>query len=70
MARGSCTFKQGDVTKAVKAVVAAGVNVARVEIDKNGRIVVIAGVPMPAIDGPSNGVNEVEDWFKKHAHQS
>jgi hypothetical protein len=43
MARGQCTFKQSDVTKAVKAVVAAGVHVARVEVDKEGRIVVVAG---------------------------
>jgi hypothetical protein len=43
MPRGQCTFKQSDVTKAVKAVVAAGVQVARVEVDKEGRIVVVAG---------------------------
>jgi hypothetical protein len=43
MARGQCTFKQGDITKAVKAVVAAGIEVARVEVDKDGRIVVVAG---------------------------
>jgi hypothetical protein len=45
MSRGSSTFKQTDVTKAVRAVVAAGVEVARVEVDKDGRIVVIAGKP-------------------------
>jgi hypothetical protein len=33
------------VTVAVKAVVAAGVAVARVEIDKEGKIVMIAGKP-------------------------
>jgi predicted site-specific integrase-resolvase len=42
MARGSCTFKQRDVKCAVKAVVAAGVLVRRVEIDKAGKIVVVA----------------------------
>ena len=47
MARGQCTFKQSDVTKAVKAVVAAGVEVARVEVDKDGRIVVVAGKAVP-----------------------
>jgi hypothetical protein len=41
MARGSCTFKQRDVRAAVKAVRAAGVEVARVEIDKDGKIVVV-----------------------------
>jgi hypothetical protein len=45
MPRGQCTFRQSDVTKAVKAVVAAGVQVARVEVDRAGRIVVIVGEP-------------------------
>jgi hypothetical protein len=45
MSRGACTFKQTDVTKAVKAVVAAGVEVARVEVDRDGRIIVITGKP-------------------------
>ncbi len=45
MARGPCTFKQGDVTRMVKGVVAAGVDVMRVEVDTDGRIVVIAGKP-------------------------
>ncbi len=47
MSRGPCTFKQNDVTRAVKAVVAAGVEVARVEVDKDGRIVVVAGKSVP-----------------------
>jgi len=47
MSRGPCTFKQSDVAKAVKAVVAAGVEVARVEVDKHGRIVIVAGKPVP-----------------------
>lgn len=43
MPRGNCTFRQRDVTAAVKAVVAAGVDVSRVEIDKDGKIVVVTG---------------------------
>jgi hypothetical protein len=43
MARGACTFRQRDVTAAVKAVVDAGVKVARVEVGKDGKVVVIAG---------------------------
>jgi hypothetical protein len=43
MARGQCTFRQGDVTKAVKAVIAAGIEVARVEVGPDGRIVVVTG---------------------------
>ena len=45
MPRGPCTFKQGDVTRMVKGVLAAGVDVMRVEVDMDGRIVVIAGKP-------------------------
>ncbi|MGY4480090.1 hypothetical protein [Bradyrhizobium sp. USDA 3364] len=43
MSRANQTFKATDVTKAVKAVVAAGVSVGRVEILTDGRIVVIVG---------------------------
>jgi hypothetical protein len=41
MSRGPRTFRQGDLTRVVKAVRAAGVEVARVEVDKAGRIVVV-----------------------------
>jgi len=44
MPRGPCTFRQKDVTRALRATVAAGIPVQRVEID-NGKIVVVAGEP-------------------------
>jgi hypothetical protein len=43
MARGSSTFRQQDVTRALKATVAAGIEVQRIEIDKTGKIVVVTG---------------------------
>jgi hypothetical protein len=45
MPRAPRTFKQRDVTAAIKAVVAAGIEVRRVEVERDGRIVVIAGKP-------------------------
>jgi hypothetical protein len=41
MARAPSTFRQQDVTRAVKAVAAAGVHISRIEIDKAGKIVII-----------------------------
>jgi hypothetical protein len=43
MARGVLTFRQQDVTRALRAAVAAGIEVQRVEIDKSGKIVLIFG---------------------------
>ena len=45
MARGPSTFRQQDVTRALRATVAAGIEVSRVEIDKEGKIVIITGKP-------------------------
>ena len=41
MSRGPATFRQRDVSAAIKAALAAGVEVARVEIGKDGKIIVV-----------------------------
>ena len=43
MARASLTFRQSDVTRAVKAVMAAGIKVERVEVDSVGKITIVTG---------------------------
>jgi hypothetical protein len=45
MARARLAFRQTDMTRAVRAVEAAGKRVARVEVDRDGKIVVIVGEP-------------------------
>ena len=59
MARAPSTFGQQDVTKAVKAVTAAGVGIARVEIDSTGKITIItAGA---SLTQPEQG-RETNEW--------
>ena len=62
MARGKLTFRQRDVTRAVKAVRAAGVPIARVEVDNSGKIVVVTGEPdktAPARIGEANEWDQI-----------
>jgi hypothetical protein len=54
MARTPSTFRQNDVTRAVKAVLAAGVGVARVEIDPSGKIVLVMMEPSESEPQPTN----------------
>ena len=59
MPRAPSTFRQQDVTRAVKAVAAAGVHIARIEIDKAGKIVIIATDPA---DHPGETNTEANEW--------
>jgi len=43
MARGPLTFRQQDLVRALKGAKAAGIEIARVEIDKAGKIVMVTG---------------------------
>lgn len=48
MSRGLQTFRQRDVTKAVKALAAAGKAVAEIRVDKTGAHIVVAWKPAEA----------------------
>jgi hypothetical protein len=50
MSKAQHTFKQGDATKAIKAVVKAGLGVKRVEISEGKIVVITAGQPEPPAD--------------------
>jgi hypothetical protein len=45
MSHGPQRFWKRDVVRAIKAARAAGVPIARVEVDKDGKIIVVAGEP-------------------------
>jgi hypothetical protein len=53
-------FKQGDVTRALKGAVAAGLKPSRVEIDAAGRIVLDFGQGTPAAEA-----NPFDTWKAK-----
>jgi hypothetical protein len=50
MARGPCTFKKTDLTRAVEAVVAAGLAVNRVLMNKDGSFVLMTDKDADAVD--------------------
>jgi hypothetical protein len=50
MARGKLTFRQRDLTAAIKGAQAAGMSIGRVEIGRDGKIVIIAAGTATADD--------------------
>jgi hypothetical protein len=51
MARAPSIFRQQDVTRAFRAAKAAGVRVARVEIDRDGKIVIVTADELERAEG-------------------
>jgi hypothetical protein len=59
--RGPAKFKGTEVTRAAKAVIAAGLPVARIEITLDGSIVVYPGKPSEMIGHIHEETNEWDD---------
>jgi len=65
MARAPSTFRQQDITRAIKAATAAGVGIARIEIDKTGKITIIAATPAEPRQQDDLDL-ELQAWEARH----
>jgi hypothetical protein len=59
-------FRQVDVTRALRAAKASGLEITRVEIDAEGKIVVVAGPPREPVKQPSG----LDRWLAKQAEKN
>jgi hypothetical protein len=57
--RRRSVFKKTDVTRAARAVLAAGLDVARIEVNKDGKIIIVPGKPDACTSVPGNPWDEV-----------
>lgn len=62
-------FRQVDVARAVRGVLATGAGVSRVEIEADGKIVIFTGSPISARQAEEDELDrELEEWKKKHGY--
>jgi hypothetical protein len=57
--RRPCIFRQTDLTRALEGARAAGIEIERFEIDKDGKIVVVAE---KSPESPRDGEDERNEW--------
>ena len=62
MARPPSAFRQQDVTRATRAVAAAGQHITGVQIDKDGRITILTGAHNPDDDLDRKPSLEGNEW--------
>jgi hypothetical protein len=62
MSQKPSKFRKTDVTRAVKAMEAAGLKVARVEFDKDGRFSVVT-----IVESKTHPEQELEKWIARNA---
>jgi hypothetical protein len=63
MSRNRTTFRQRDLTAAIKAVERAGHTVERVELGQDGRIILILASPVAGSTVPEAEPNEWDEVF-------
>jgi hypothetical protein len=61
------SVRQRDICAAVKGAVAAGLEVARVEVDKEGRITIITGKPS---EESTTAAGALDSWMAKNARST
>lgn len=61
MSNRPAPFRQADLACALKAAVAAGLDVGRVEIDPTGKIVIVTAKEAPTPQ------NDLDAWMSRHA---
>ncbi len=66
MSRARTRFHQGDISRAVKGATAAGLSVAKIEIDQDGKIVIVSAEDT-ARQEPAT---PLDAWKAKHARQA
>jgi hypothetical protein len=67
MSRKPSVFRQRDVSRAIRAVRAAGAEIARVEVAADGKISIVVG----AAEAPSSAPESpLDDWMAAHARKS
>ena len=57
MGHGRCTFKEVDLTRALRAAKKAGADVARAEVARDGKIVLVL-----KNDGQARSISERNEW--------
>ena len=68
MSRGPATFKERDLTRAVRAVLKAGLEVARVTVDIGGQITVIVGHGSGEVAAERNEGNPWDEVLEHGRH--
>jgi hypothetical protein len=64
MSRAPVSFKERDLTRAIRAANKAGLKIKHVEVDKSGRIVVV-----PVNGGDAEAQHGQNDWDKALEHE-